>query len=242
MSGAPIDRALIRARQDRARRGGDVPARTRDARSRSTARRRRRAVRGGGRSRHTHRRPAPRTRQQSGHRVADRGIIERAERRSCIVANDEGCPSPTPASISWYRQWALQTVNDLPGTLVQIRRALKPDGLLLAALLGGDTLHRAKKLCRRVGDRRRGFAARCSVCGRTRDRSAAETCGVALPVADVDFRATVRYASVSLHARPAPDGGNQRTSAHTVAACDACENGRKISGIFLIRMQAARDL
>jgi SAM-dependent methyltransferase len=35
---------------------------------------------------------------------------------------------------------ALQLVNDLPGTLIQIRRALKPDGLLLAALLGGATL------------------------------------------------------------------------------------------------------
>jgi len=35
---------------------------------------------------------------------------------------------------------ALHLVNDLPGTLVQIRRALKPDGLLLAALLGGNTL------------------------------------------------------------------------------------------------------
>lgn len=35
---------------------------------------------------------------------------------------------------------ALQFVNDLPGTLIQIRRALKPDGLLLAALIGGDTL------------------------------------------------------------------------------------------------------
>ena len=35
---------------------------------------------------------------------------------------------------------ALQLVNDLPGALVQIRRALKPDGLLLAALLGGNTL------------------------------------------------------------------------------------------------------
>lgn len=34
----------------------------------------------------------------------------------------------------------LQTVNDLPGALVQIRRALKPDGLLLAAVLGGNTL------------------------------------------------------------------------------------------------------
>jgi len=35
---------------------------------------------------------------------------------------------------------SLQLVNDLPGALVQIRRALKPDGLLLAALLGGNSL------------------------------------------------------------------------------------------------------
>jgi SAM-dependent methyltransferase len=36
---------------------------------------------------------------------------------------------------------ALHTVNDLPGALIQIRRALKPDGLMLAALLGGETLN-----------------------------------------------------------------------------------------------------
>ena len=35
---------------------------------------------------------------------------------------------------------AFQFVNDLPGVLAQIRRALKPDGLLLAAMIGGDTL------------------------------------------------------------------------------------------------------
>src|SRR3546814_13077694 len=35
---------------------------------------------------------------------------------------------------------SLHWVNDLPGTLAQIRRALRPDGLLLAAMLGGDTL------------------------------------------------------------------------------------------------------
>ncbi len=34
---------------------------------------------------------------------------------------------------------ALQFVNDLPGVLAQVRRALKPDGLLLAALIGGDS-------------------------------------------------------------------------------------------------------
>src|SRR5204863_3824278 len=36
---------------------------------------------------------------------------------------------------------SLQFVNDLPGTLVQVRRALRPDGLFLAAMLGGDTLN-----------------------------------------------------------------------------------------------------
>ena len=36
--------------------------------------------------------------------------------------------------------WELHCVNDLPGSLLQIRRALKPDGLFLACLPGGDTL------------------------------------------------------------------------------------------------------
>src|SRR5207237_938579 len=40
---------------------------------------------------------------------------------------------------------ALQFVNDLPGVLAQIRRALKPDGLLLAAMIGGDTLNELRQ-------------------------------------------------------------------------------------------------
>ena len=35
---------------------------------------------------------------------------------------------------------ALHAINDLPGALIQVRRALKPDGLFVAALFGGDTL------------------------------------------------------------------------------------------------------
>ena len=35
---------------------------------------------------------------------------------------------------------ALQTVNDLPGALIQMRRALKGDGLLIVALIGGESL------------------------------------------------------------------------------------------------------
>src|SRR5476651_100068 len=40
---------------------------------------------------------------------------------------------------------SLHSVNDLPGALVQARRALKPDGLLLAALFGGETLFELKE-------------------------------------------------------------------------------------------------
>lgn len=40
---------------------------------------------------------------------------------------------------------ALHLLNDLPGALAQIRRALKPDGLLLAAMLGGRTLHELRE-------------------------------------------------------------------------------------------------
>jgi len=36
---------------------------------------------------------------------------------------------------------SLHTINDLPGCLVQIRQSLKEDGLFIAAMLGGETLH-----------------------------------------------------------------------------------------------------
>lgn len=39
----------------------------------------------------------------------------------------------------------LHSVNDLPGTLVQIRRILKPDGLFLASMFGGETLHELRE-------------------------------------------------------------------------------------------------
>jgi NADH dehydrogenase [ubiquinone] 1 alpha subcomplex assembly factor 5 len=41
---------------------------------------------------------------------------------------------------------SLHTVNDLPGALVQARQALKPDGLFMAAMLGGETLHELRQV------------------------------------------------------------------------------------------------
>jgi NADH dehydrogenase [ubiquinone] 1 alpha subcomplex assembly factor 5 len=57
-----------------------------------------------------------------------------------VRADEEALPFRNASLDLVVSGLALQHVNDLPGTLVQIRRALKPDGLLLAALLGGNTL------------------------------------------------------------------------------------------------------
>lgn len=57
-----------------------------------------------------------------------------------IAADEEALPFGDASLDLVVSALALQLVNDLPGTLVQIRKALKPDGLLLASLLGGDTL------------------------------------------------------------------------------------------------------
>ena len=57
-----------------------------------------------------------------------------------VAADEEALPFADGTLDLVVSALALQFVNDLPGTLIQIRRALKPDGLLLAALIGGDSL------------------------------------------------------------------------------------------------------
>lgn len=47
-------------------------------------------------------------------------------------------PSSVDMAVSIFD---LHTINDLPGTLVQVRQALKPDGLFIACMPGGETLH-----------------------------------------------------------------------------------------------------
>ena len=92
---------------------------------------------------------------------------------------------------------ALQTVNDLPGALVQMRRALKPDGLLIAAMIGGETLTELRQSL---------VIAESEILGGASPRVApfvdvralgglAQRAGLALPVVDLD-RAMVRYADM----------------------------------------------
>lgn len=57
-----------------------------------------------------------------------------------VQADEEALPFAAGSVDLLVSGLALQHVNDLPGTLAQIRYLLKPDGLLLAAVLGGDSL------------------------------------------------------------------------------------------------------
>lgn len=57
-----------------------------------------------------------------------------------VRADEEALPFRNESLDLVVSGLALHLTNDLPGALVQIRRALKPDGLFLAALLGGETL------------------------------------------------------------------------------------------------------
>jgi SAM-dependent methyltransferase len=89
---------------------------------------------------------------------------------------------------------ALQFVNDLPGILAQIRRALRPDGLLLAAMIGGDTLTELRQsLAAAEAECDGGVSPRVAPFADLRDVGALlQRAGLALPVTDID-RVVVRY-------------------------------------------------
>jgi len=91
---------------------------------------------------------------------------------------------------------AFQFVNDLPGVLAQIRRGLKPDGLLLAAMIGGDTLNELRHcFAAAEAELEGGVSPRVAPFADLRDiGSLLQRAGLALPVTDVD-RVVVRYDS-----------------------------------------------
>lgn len=91
---------------------------------------------------------------------------------------------------------AFQFVNDLPGVLAQIRRALRPDGLLLAAMIGGDTLTELRQsFAAAEAEVEGGVSPRVVPFADLRDIGALlQRAGLALPVTDVD-RLVVRYDS-----------------------------------------------
>lgn len=108
--------------------------------------------------------------------------------RSRIVADIEALPIAEGSLDLAVSALALQLVNDVPGVLAQIRRALRPDGLLLAALLGGDTLHELRQAWLVAEDEVAGGASpRVAPFADVRELGGLlQRAGFALPVADSD--------------------------------------------------------
>jgi SAM-dependent methyltransferase len=113
-----------------------------------------------------------------------------------VVADEEALPLADGSLDLAVSALALHFVNDLPGALIQIRRALKPDGLFLAAMLGGQTLNELREaFAAAESEIEGGVSPRVAPFADLRDAGALlQRAGFALPVADVD-RLTVRYDS-----------------------------------------------
>ena len=118
-------------------------------------------------------------------------------RFASAVADEEALPLGPGSVDLLVSSLALQWSNDLPGALIQIRRALKPDGLFLAALTGGNTLAELREVFFEAETEILGGASpRVMPAADIRDLGALlQRAGFALPVADRDVL-TIRYATV----------------------------------------------
>jgi len=125
-------------------------------------------------------------------RLKDGGQVKEVETRLPSSGDDLGLPQQRYDAL--FSVLDLQGFNDVPGALIQMRRALKPDGLLLACLFAGETLSEL---------RQSWLAAESAVTGGASPRVAPmidvreagallQRAGLALPVADLD-RTIVRY-------------------------------------------------
>jgi SAM-dependent methyltransferase len=111
-----------------------------------------------------------------------------------VVADEEQPPFRDASLDLVVSVLSLHWTNDLVGALVQIRRALKPDGLFIGALLGGATLTELRQsLLIAESEIGSGAGTRVSPFADGFDGAALlQRAGFTLPVADVD-RVTVRY-------------------------------------------------
>lgn len=111
-----------------------------------------------------------------------------------LALDEEALPFASESLDIVLAPWGLHWTNDLPGALVQINHALKPDGFFACALPGGSTLTELRQcLMAAESELTGGVAARVSPLAGTFDLAALlQRAGFAMPVADVD-RVTVRY-------------------------------------------------
>ena len=113
------------------------------------------------------------------------GFARRA-RGPAVVADEEFLPFAAGRFDLVLSAMNLHWVNDLPGTLIQIARILKPDGLFLGAMLGGATLWQLRQaLAAAESEIDGGLSPRVSPFADLRDAAGLlQRAGFALPVAD----------------------------------------------------------
>ncbi len=111
-----------------------------------------------------------------------------AHGRPTLAADEEWLPFADNSFDLVVSCLSLHWVNDLPGTLVQIRRVLKPDGLFLCAMLGGETLKELRQcLAEAEIAEEGGLSPRVSPFADVRDLGGLlQRAGFALPVVDAD--------------------------------------------------------
>ena len=143
--------------------------------------------------------PTDAVRRAMAGRVGKIGAVDpgaQGDKALTVAADEEALPFRDGSLDLAVSALALQFVNDLPGTLIQIRRALKPDGLFLAALIGGDSLAELRAaFAQAESEVEGGVSPRVAPFADLRDLGALlQRAGFALPVTDID-RVTVRYSS-----------------------------------------------
>ncbi|KAJ2551595.1 hypothetical protein EV175_003634 [Coemansia sp. RSA 1933] len=118
-------------------------------------------------------------------RDADKEYMVDVERRQ----GDEESLTLEPESLdAVVSSLSMHWVNDLPGMLTQIRKALVPDGVFIGAMIGGDSLFELRTSLQLADlDRGGGIAARVSPLTNTRDvGSLISRAGLTLSTVDVD--------------------------------------------------------
>jgi SAM-dependent methyltransferase len=113
-----------------------------------------------------------------------------------VAADEEALPFADGVLDLAASVLTLQFVNDLPGTLIQVRRALKPDGLFLAALVGGESLTELRSaFAAAESEIEGGVSPHVAPFADVREiGNLLQRAGFALPVVDMD-RLVVRYDS-----------------------------------------------
>lgn len=129
---------------------------------------------------------------------ADAGALFAASRPNAIQADEDRLPFADGSFDLVLCVGGFDSVNDLPGALTLIRRALRPDGLLLAAFCGAGSLPRLRSAMA-AADAAEGSGASPRIHPQIDVRAAGDLlarAGFALPVADTESL-EIRFSSLS---------------------------------------------